>query len=134
MFFHFFGRDGARDAVRAAMADREVEVAEVSRATRLDPGTIADFLNGSRWPRNASLAKLDAYFGWEPGTLANMAARSEPTDSDVRGQRQDPSSGVLLDLDDQVLAGLTPAEREEVVTAAKLSAIKAAREIRQSKG
>lgn len=105
------------------MAERRLEVAEVSRATKLDPGTITDFLAGSRWPRNASLARLDAFFDWEPGTLANLAARAEPT----------PPAGLVLDVDEGVLAGLTAAEREEVLAAARLAAMRTAREIRQSR-
>lgn len=44
---------------------------------------------------------------------------------------QDPDGGVLLDLPDEALAGLSDLEREEVLAAAKETALRKAREIRR---
>lgn len=122
--------DAARAAVRAAMHTQSIEVAQLARATKLDPGTITDFLNGTRWPRVASLAKLDNYFGWTPGYLATLATstKSETVSSDSQ------DDGVLLDVDPSVVDGLTRAERDEVLAHAKATYLQRAREIRRERG
>lgn len=64
------GHDNARRAAIAAQATKGWTNAQLAKAAGTDPATIRDFLDGSRWPKPPTLAKLDEAFGWTPGTLA----------------------------------------------------------------
>lgn len=66
------GRARARQAVITAMARREWNPTDLQRGASLDPGTVGDFLNGSRWPRPKTLAKIERAFGWPAGSLGAM--------------------------------------------------------------
>lgn len=117
-------REQARDAVRTAMGQQGLSIAAVTRATNLDKATIGDFLAGDRWPRPASLTKLDEALGWAPGTIDRI---SRGIETDVRPTNDDPT-GVLLDID---LTDLNERDRDLVVTAARLRALEVAREVRR---
>lgn len=123
-------RDQARGAVRTELAARRWEPADLSRAADADRATINDFLEGRRWPRLTTLAKIDTALGWEPGTIDRIAATGEPpTVSPV----EQALAGILLDLKDDAYADLTEAERDEAIAAAKLTFLERARQIRRTR-
>ena len=64
------GQGAARRHALAAQALNGWTNADLAKASSTDPATIRDFLDGSRWPKPPTLAKLDEAFGWTPGTLA----------------------------------------------------------------
>ena len=75
----------ARQAVRDELARRQKDPAWLARTAPADPGTINDFLEGKRWPRLSTLAKIDDALGWTPGTIDRIRrGQSGPT----RGPRQ----------------------------------------------
>jgi transcriptional regulator with XRE-family HTH domain len=116
--------------VQDEMARRGWTNAELAREAAVDAGTIGDFLGGSRWPKGVTRAKLATAFGWTPESLDIVERGGEPVPIETVGTpTQD--AGVLLDMPPEALEGLGPAEREEVITAAKLSALAKAREIRR---
>lgn len=125
--------DAARSAVVAALAERGSTPTALAREAKLDPGTVVDFLNGDRWPRAGSLGKIEKWLGWAPGTIENTARGLPVTQPNVGGTDQDDVAGVLLDVDPTLLVGLTPDERDEAITAAKLSLLSTARAIRRSR-
>jgi hypothetical protein len=43
------------------------------RQTDLDPGTVADFLKGERWPRTATRSRIEDALGVDRGTLQMIA-------------------------------------------------------------
>lgn len=120
--------EAAREAVLNELGTRGLDRTYLATEANVDPATLRDFLNGTRWPRPATLTKLDRALGWEPGTLAGIA-RGAPA---VSGG--DHTDGVLLDMDEAAYADLTPSEREEAVAAAKLAFTRTAREIRTTRG
>lgn len=124
-------REEARGRVRAALGERGWTAAELSREARVDMGTVGDFLNGNRWPQVSTQRKIDLALGWIPGTI-NSIARGEPapTTAETVGD-EDQDAGVLLSLPPEALEGLDAIDREEVIAAARLSALQAAREIRR---
>lgn len=74
----------AADAVAARMAHLEWNNTQLVAATKADPGTIGDFLNGKRWPKLGTQGKIERALGWSPGTLRSIAAGGpapEPTAS-----------------------------------------------------
>lgn len=129
----FPNADTARGAVIAELNKRGINATELARQAKLDSGTVNDFLNGVRWPRPASLAKVERFLGWEPGTIENTA-RGYPTGAaPVSGPGHDGVAGVLLDIDESAYADLTDEERTEVITAAKLTYLERARAIRRAR-
>lgn len=124
----------ARASVVSALSARGAGAAEVSREAGVNLSTVRDFLNGTRWPRARTLNRIETYLGWEPGRIENEA-RGLPMaqqTSTVRPAAED-GDGVLLDIDASALEGLDDDEREEVLTAAKLTALSTARAIRRSR-
>ena len=91
------------------------------------------------WTQQQLADALDVSRGtvrnWEAGTQPrNATSRIEQVlDIQLRGDVgpvQDDADGVLLDLPDDALEGLDELQREEVKAAARLAALKTAREIR----
>lgn len=103
------------DRIRAARERLGLTQAELGEAVDVARETVGNWETGVTSPRN-KLGKLRAVLG-------------EELDGNVRPSDQD--GGVLLDMPREVLEGLSPAERDEVITAAKLSALQTAREIRR---
>lgn len=118
----------AREAVRRAMAEQGLNNADITRATKLDKSTVGDFLGGERWPRPATLVRIDEALGWSPGTIDGIARGV--ISPDVGGVENTPQ-GVLLDID---LSDLPEQDRDLVVAAARLRALEVAREVRRSMG
>ena len=78
-------RELARRAVRREVAP-EGRLAFAKRAG-VDPGTLAHFLDGTRWPQSRTLSKIEAAIGWAPGYIAELAEGSTTTEigSDAGG-------------------------------------------------
>jgi len=78
-------RELARRAVRREVAP-EGRLAFAKRAA-VDPGTLAHFLDGTRWPQSRTLSKIEAAIGWAPGYISDLAEGSSTTEiqSDASG-------------------------------------------------
>lgn len=109
------------------MAELRLSIAELARRADVDQGTVGDFLNGKRWPRSDTRGAIETALEWQAGAIGSLAEGQLPY---VGPEVQDPDGGVLLDLPDEALAGLSDLEREEVLAAAKETALRKAREIR----
>lgn len=64
--------------------------ADLASAAGVDPATVGDFLGGKRWPRPATLDRIETALGLTPGTLAGLGeepppvgAASELSDADL---------------------------------------------------
>lgn len=95
------GRDAARKAVMAAMARKGWNPARLATEAGIDYGTAGDFVLGKRWPKVATLGRIDAALGWQPGTLAALGEElgplPAPTES-TEGLRTVPSTELLEEL------------------------------------
>jgi hypothetical protein len=58
---------------------------DLAREAGVDPGTVADFLDGSRWPQAATRGKLELALKLDPGEIAREAEGL----NDVRDPSQD---------------------------------------------
>jgi hypothetical protein len=121
------GRAAARRAVGAQMSERGWNPADLAKAAGIDPGTVGDFLSGARWPKQRTQGRIEKALDWAPGTLMAIATGAPAPAVGAGGQ--DPP-GVLLDLPDEALEGLSAVERDEAITAARLALLAKAREIR----
>lgn len=124
-------RGSARLRVQREMSERGWNIADLAREAGLDPGTVGDFINGPRWPQYATRSKISRALGWAANGLDQLADGEQPALASETVSRPDLDMGVLLSMPPEALEGLGPAEREEVIAAAKLSALRAAREIRR---
>jgi transcriptional regulator with XRE-family HTH domain len=106
------------DLTRQAVAER----------AGVTPDTVGDFLAGRRWPQNASLLRIENALEWPVGHLVRVASGDVPSST---GSVSAEGHGVLLDLPDSALEGLSEAEKQEVIARAKAEALRAAREIRR---
>ena len=79
------GRAAARRHVMARMGELGWNPARLATEAAIDYGTAGDFINGKRWPKLATLAKIDASLGWTPGTLAAIGdeLQSSPDSKNV---------------------------------------------------
>ena len=68
------GRDAARQAVKAQMADRGWNPTDLSRLAKVDVDTITAFIDGPRWPKIGTQGKIERALGWAPGTISAIAA------------------------------------------------------------
>lgn len=71
-------RRRARDAVIAEMADRDWNPTDLARAAAIHLDTVTDFLNGSRWPKLRSQARIERALGWPPGALSQIEGGGNP--------------------------------------------------------
>lgn len=135
------GRRIVRANVSSEMSTRGWNVVDLARAARIDVGTAGDFLNGSRWPQRATQNRIEEAVDWHLGTIYNwehgLPGSARPEDYERLGHHRETVAdeqqdvGVLLSMPPEALEGLGPAEREEVIAAARLSGLRAAREIRR---
>lgn len=123
-------QDKAREAVLDELAARGIAKNAFAKAAGVDPATLRDFLAGRRWPQSPTQVKIEDALGWDRGTLDRIARGV--VDAPVGDSHH--TGGVLLDVDESAYADLTPAEREEAITAAKLAFHRTAREIRLHRG
>jgi transcriptional regulator with XRE-family HTH domain len=91
--------------------------AELGDAVGVSKGSVRNWETGGKTPRDA-LPRLEQVLEVDLGSGGYVGPDREDAD------------GVLLDLPDEALEGLTEAERDEVITAARLAALQRAREIR----
>jgi hypothetical protein len=117
-------------ALNAEMAARRLTRSAFAKMLHMDPGTLGDLLDGKRRPKAPTQGKIETYFEWPAGTVAEVLAgrRGLPGTARVSPVEQ-AFARALLDLD---LSDLPPAAQEEVITAARLTALQKAREIRKS--
>lgn len=87
------GRKQARLLVAGAMAEQQLSRSGLARKAGVDPGTLGDFLDGNRWPKAPTQGKVERAVGWEPGTIAAVAA-GEQVDVGARGQDQGTTTPV----------------------------------------
>ena len=66
------GKTAARQEVWVAMTGRNWTNGDLAVNSGTDPATIGDFLAGRRWPRPATLGKIEDALGLTPGTLAAL--------------------------------------------------------------
>lgn len=126
------GATWARVRVNRELSARGWNVVDLAREADLDAGTVGDFLAGKRWPQIATRGKIAVALGWTADSIDRLAQGLDPVTADGETVgRGGQDAGVLLDLPPEVLEGLSPAARDEVITAAKLSALQTAREIRR---
>lgn len=130
------GRAHARQRVANELAARQMNPAEFSRAAGVDNDTVSDFLAGKRWPQLATRSKLATALGWTPNSIDYLVDLHEPSvlDEGEVVRPADDDVPVLGSLPPDALEGLSPADRAEVIAAAKLSALQTAREIRRRLG
>ena len=98
--------DRARQAVAAELAARQRNPSWLTREAGIDPGTLADFLAGHRWPKTATQGRIERALGWEPGTV-NAIANGAPAPESP----QDPDDGEDLDELLQELRNASPEQR-----------------------
>lgn len=81
----------AAHAVAARMAHLEWNNTQLVAATKADPGTVGDFLNGKRWPKIGTQGKIEHALDWPAGTLRSIASGGPAPDpaGTVGGPRQD---------------------------------------------
>lgn len=104
------GKATARRAVLAEVASRGWNPAALADAAGIDYGTAGDFLNGKRWPKVATLGKIDVALGWTPGTLAAIGEELQDGPADSVSAAPHNGSTLLFRRPD----GLTDAEWERV--------------------
>lgn len=129
------GREAARSAVLYELAKRDLSPRTFAREASIAPGTALDFIKGTRWPIGQTLRKIEDYLGWSEGDLDLMAAGLipapvAPTAAPVIAD----ADGVLLDVGREEFGDLTDQEFSEAITAAKLTLLERAREIRRARG
>lgn len=130
------GRAIVRQNAAGEVASRQWNVVDLAKAAGIDVGTAGDFLNGTRWPQRATQTKIERALDWRPGSIARWEADLAPWEPLSREDGEtvstdDQDAGVLASLPPEALEGLDPADRAEVIAAAKLSALEKAREIRR---
>lgn len=68
------GRERAAIAYRKAAAEAGLTPTELARRGGIpDVDTVRDFMDGERWPRTPTRAKLEKAIGWEPGTIEGIS-------------------------------------------------------------
>lgn len=111
------GREAARDALRRAMYEMKLGVTELAEASGVDPATAGDFLAGRRWPRAATLSKLEKAVGLTPGTLAALGeeamAPSVPLDQASTRRLVALLTQRFVEMEELLSQWATPAARYE---------------------
>lgn len=107
---------------------------DFQRALGLSHGrTLLDLENANRSNYDRStLIQAEGWYGLAPGNIAEVLAGGPVRYADeAGGSVSGDGHGVLLDLPDSALEGLSEAEKQEVIARAKAEALRAAREIRR---
>lgn len=112
------------------MSAKRLSTAALAKSIGLDPGTVGDFLNGTRWPQAVTRAKLEEAVDWPTGSIAAIADGA-PVPESVGAVADAPRGAVLLDLPAEVTEGMSPMEREELIATLKARAFEKAAEIRR---
>ncbi len=104
------GRMVARQTAWSAMTARNWTQGDLAEKAGADPATIGDFLAGRRWPRPATLGRIEAALGMSSGTLATLGAgASTLTTSEGAHVAGSQAAAVALSSasDEELLAELT---------------------------
>lgn len=85
----------AADRVAAWLAQNELSITWLAETAGADPGTVGDFLNGSRWPKVGTQGRFEKALGWPAGSIRQIGQGREldlPSSvPSVGGSEQDPS-------------------------------------------
>jgi hypothetical protein len=103
----------ASDAVAAWLAKHRRNPAWLVTATGADPGTIGDFLNGSRWPKLSTQGKIEGAVGWPPGTIRLIGNGGDVPALDADAARG-TDSPVGANVDPDLIAELSAASPETI--------------------
>lgn len=102
----------ASRAVAAWLAHHERNATWLVRHSGADPGTIGDFLKGSRWPKYTTQGKIEKALEWPAGTLTEIVDGAEPP------PLEQPTVGDVPEDGDSLLyrrpPGLSDAEWEQL--------------------
>ena len=130
-----------RDEVLRQMAESRPPVSRAALAERsgIAPNTVSNFLNGKTWPQPAKLSALERALGLPVGHLERIA-RGETPDANLG--RSDETGQPVGHVGDDLVIGLTPgalrdrsaAERDRILAAAKLAALRELDEIDRARG
>lgn len=104
------GQRIAAQAVAAELARREWNITDLVQLTSADPGTIGDFLNGSRWPKLGTQGKVEKALGWEAGTIRSISLGGPIP----QPEQPTPATPVGAGVDPEVLAELQELSPDEV--------------------
>jgi len=116
--------------------------AALSERSGIAPNTVSGFLNGKSWPQPAKLAALERALGFPPGHLDRIARGDLGDPHLTRSDESDDLPQIGSHTGDDLVVGLTPgalrdrtpAERDRILAAAKLAALRELDEIDRSKG
>ena len=103
----------ASDGVAAWLAQQRRNPAWLVTATGADPGTIGDFLNGSRWPKLGTQGRIEAAIGWPPGTIRQIG-NGGPVPALDDQQSSTSRSPVGANVDPELIAELSAASQETI--------------------
>lgn len=106
-------RAAVRVAVNAEISRRGWTVKKFAEEAGADPGTVGDFLGGTRWPRYKTLGLFEEALGWPRGSIPAMLEGADPP------KTQDPNRGsqgvpVGSGVDPQLLVDLATASPEAI--------------------
>ncbi|WP_370246942.1 hypothetical protein [Nocardioides sp.] len=84
----------ASDRVAQWLAARQVNSSWLAGNAKIDPGTVADFLAGTRWPKLSTQGKIESALGWPAGSIRQISMGADPDDvlptDSVGGDQQTP--------------------------------------------
>lgn len=72
------GLDYAAQLINRARQARNLSLAAMSEISGINPKTINRFELAQTTPKQGTLAKLETFFGWEPGLLQRVIASDTP--------------------------------------------------------
>lgn len=90
------GKATARRLVLGVMSEKGWNPATLGDNAGIDYGTAGDFLNGKRWPKIATLGKIDRALGWTPGTLAAVGEGLQDTPTETVSAAEDTVGQLLF--------------------------------------
>lgn len=68
------GIEDVQRAINAEMAQAGYTRSQMAAAIGIDPGTLGDLLDGRRTPKAPTQGKVERYFRWPAGTIAEVLA------------------------------------------------------------
>lgn len=114
---------------RGRAAQMGLSNAEVARRAQLDPATVGDFFSGKRWPRVATLNKIEVVIGLESGSLEAAVEGRELSGADV----SDVQTLAVTVPDSVPLESLSESQVDYLRSAATLGLMRAYAEIEVQK-
>lgn len=83
----------AANKVAAWLAHNELSISWLAEKAEADPGTVGDFLNGTRWPKVGTQGRFEKALGWPAGVIRQMGQGEDldlPMERNVGADPQDP--------------------------------------------